>query len=307
MEKVSGEELGVLISTLQRTTVAVPKKHLRRELRYTFFRNAKNILKQIVVDAIMDNLMTNREVKNYPEIAEHIAGIAAHYMNKMDTFYEITQLDFDDDGTLYQASYPDLSCLGDHADFIAGKAAGGAKDEASEKSARGWYFIYRDFEKNKKSLYPEIMKARISYWTSHRVAPMWYWFDEPISTFFAYPYQQVTNLTGAISDEIAQFIEDLENTKAQDEVEEELEVEITGGDSILWERLIFDVNIRIRGSYGEEFLDRAFVLNKLRRGEWSVTKTYVTRIGSKDVVIASIQRVTETGRKLFTGYRLEYE
>ena len=313
MAKMDWRELNDLYIALETTYKAIPARSRRRELRHTFFQSAKKMMKQVVTDAIMASLSQNYEVQQYPDIAHHIAGISAHYMDNIETFYEITRVDFEEDGTASQKGYPDLGCLGGHAEFVAGKLAGGGRKKPTAKSAKNWYFIYRDHVAKKNSAYPGIMTSRISYWEQKKVAPMWYWFDEEVETTRAFPYQQTTDLREDIYSAIESFLEEI-NVLLREPVEGApitVEIEHTpdgasplsgGGDS-----LVLDVNIKIKGAGGEEIRDRNYVIGKLERGEWFVTKTYVTKIGGRDITVASIQRKTTSGSKIFTGYRLEYE
>lgn len=309
MAKMDWWDLNDLYRALERTYQAVPARSRKRELRYTFFEYAKNALKQVVVDAILANLMQNYEVQQYPEIAHHIAGTAAHYMDRMETFYEITGIDFEEDGTASQNGYPDLECLGGHAEFVAGKLAGGGWEKATAESAQRWYFIYRDYVAGDKSAYPGIMADRLNYWKQKKVAPMWYWFDESIATTYAYPYQQTTDLRGDIYTAIEDFLIEI-NLEPQEEAPITIEIESVPDEAAFFRpepTLVLDVNIKIKGAGGEEIRDRNYVIGKLERGEWFVTKTYVTKVGGRDITVASIQRKTTSGSKIFTGYRLEYE
>lgn len=330
MVKVDSRRFEMLLASIDSSIKTMSHSRSRTmSIREDLYNYGVSMLKQDIEDTIRSTLESNSEASRYPDIIKLLVDVTLEYMDNMNGFYELTGIQFERDGRPFVLS-ADLSILGDYQDFVNGKLYAGGKEKGDEVSAKKWYFIYQDFvsggktkkgEISKKSQkYKDIMSRRIEYWEANSVAPMWYWFSNQVSTKYAYPYQENVFLERSVTDAVHNFLWEIKNVldfaydpdQIPDEPPEEPEgiainvIPLVTIQKFIPESLDFDVKIVLEGKRGKKIISPDFLIDKLRSGAWYVTFSYTTRIGGEDVIVSAIHRRTESGRREFTGYRLEY-
>lgn len=301
-------------SNILQTKASIPEAALDREMPRELWLNYKDNLKNELNSVAYTSLMHNIEVKNYPDLATHIAGVLVELLDNYANFLIITGISYDSSQVGFYTKGMDLTALGSYADFIAGKMAAGGSEISTAASARGWYFLYRDFANGKSSAYSSIMARRISAWEGAKVAPMWFWFANTVVSDLvrrAYPKNAPVTLYKDLVAEIEAFLDKV-NKDLQLEESKAIEINIiVRPPEIDFSKYVpeapeFKTDVSVVGAGGVRITNLDYAKRMLESGAWIPTKAYTRRIGGEDVIVAELLVPRVGKQRQYSGFRLEF-
>lgn len=301
------------IQNILQTLLSIPESARTRELPRELWLNYKDVLKNELNATAYSSLMRNAEVKNYPELATHIAGVLAELLDDYTNFLRITGISYNNTASQFYSKGVDFTVLGSYADFVAGKLAAGGYETPTKASAKGWFFLYRDFVNGKPSKYTKIMGQRIAVWEEAKVAPMWFWFANTVTGAAvkrAYPKNAPVPLYKDLDAVITLFLENI--NKELQTAGESVEVTVNiRPPEIDFSKYVpgvpeFKTTVTVKAAGGVQVTNLNYVLRMLETGTWKPTRAYVRKIGGEEVVVAELLVPKAGKQRRYSGFRLEF-